>query len=815
MKAKIKRRKDKLNLTKKNMNIPNIQTYFKFPVLKINDNSNSNNKSPIHQNSNSNRPQLVKNPSKIILNKDINNEITNNNPLIEKYILLNSLVVDILYSKLDNSFEKIHFFLSKSKLYNIDQNDFKNIIIKFILQLKYVDIIYISDILLSNNLEEQKISENIQNFCGYNSTKKIIINSFPSTHEEFDLYMHNIYEIISNYLNFPYESKGLYIYVKNDYQSFFHKIKLICNLYNFELKIIDENIESKNLLLDKISEAMKTKRLPSIPDLIDSQLSLLENITYNYIDKWKVFNNNTNGVKYNNELENNIENKSIDMNFNQDNQIINLSSESESLIDLNSLSDHSKIIHITDENAISNNISEINQDSNIYSTSETFLNLEYNKSNFGKNKLEIIKNYYIKQNIKENNSLNGNNLYKKLQNNIFSFCNKTKTAILIIDSFSNGDSDKKYFNNILSKVSQTKCPIIILTDNIENIVNNSQKKLKNLKMNLILNNKSNFDKNLIYLYSFVIYINIKLAYIKFEKNIKTYEDLIKIIQNIEIDKYNYELNNNNLQKIYELSKYLCFKHQFQTDVIDFKLGEIFFNIEIEKEVSDKINDFNFILEYLYNRIFDEKIVNNYNDFENIEKISQDYDLFSFWDYCQEWEEMVGDRIYREKLKMNDCYENYLKNKNFMVNLENITLKKFLDSEEVFNKYLKRIFEEEKIYLFINFSNNLLIEIHKENQLFLSFIINKYVSLSFIQNYNFIIKNIIIKENYNNKRNKNFNKLIKKMDNILDFISFFDYRNIFTQIKHKYFLNKKKLNLAKNINIMNTIYQKKTNIQFYE
>ena len=94
------------------------------------------------------------------------------------------------------------------------------------MQLKYIDIIYISENLYSDDFDEEKISENIKNFCGYNNIKNITINSYPNTKEEYNLYIHNIYDIISNYLNFPYESKGLYICVREDYLSYFQKIKL-------------------------------------------------------------------------------------------------------------------------------------------------------------------------------------------------------------------------------------------------------------------------------------------------------------------------------------------------------------------------------------------------------------------------------------------------------------------------------------------------------------------------------------------------------------------------------------------------------------
>lgn len=84
---------------------------------------------------------------------------------------------------------------------------------------------------------------------------------------------------------------------------------------------------------------------------------------------------------------------------------------------------------------------------------------------------------------------------------------------------------------------------------------------------------------------------------------------MKNIVYIKLDEFNYELNNDNINKIYELSKYFCLKYKYQIDVIDIKLGDILFNIEQEQEVMNNINDFNYILDYLYNKIFSEKHFN--------------------------------------------------------------------------------------------------------------------------------------------------------------------------------------------------------------
>ena len=297
------------------------------------------------------------------------------------------------------------------------------------MQLKYTNIIYISQEFFSNYNDLIKISENIQNFCGYNNIKNIKLNSYPNNFEEYNIYMHNIYTIISEYLNNSYESKGLYIYVKNEYLSFFEKIRLICNLYNYELTIIDETSEAKNNLLDKISEVTKTQRLPSIPEQIDYQLSLVEELMNNYEYKWNIFINNNNINSFNG-VKNTEEINNIVINNNNDIKTISLLSETESIIDLNSLSvsDINNKIEILDENSINNYKFPINQNNinnnDIHSTNEKLVNI-----NTDKEKQDLLKINDIKNNT-NNHCFNIKELYNKLQNNIYSFCHKEKNSYI-------------------------------------------------------------------------------------------------------------------------------------------------------------------------------------------------------------------------------------------------------------------------------------------------------------------------------------------------------------------------------------------------
>ena len=51
-----------------------------------------------------------------------------------------------------------------------------------------------------------------------------------------------------NYLNNFKEGKGLYIYVKHDFIYYLEKVKLLCNLNNYEAFIIDESKEEAKFI---------------------------------------------------------------------------------------------------------------------------------------------------------------------------------------------------------------------------------------------------------------------------------------------------------------------------------------------------------------------------------------------------------------------------------------------------------------------------------------------------------------------------------------------------------------------------------------
>ena len=74
----------------------------------------------------------------------------------------------------------------------------------------------------------------------------------PHNIRDCQIFWPNITEIITKYLNNFKEGKGLFIYVEDDYLSYLKKIKLLCNLYNYETSVIDESNQMKCMILEDL-----------------------------------------------------------------------------------------------------------------------------------------------------------------------------------------------------------------------------------------------------------------------------------------------------------------------------------------------------------------------------------------------------------------------------------------------------------------------------------------------------------------------------------------------------------------------------------
>ena len=885
MKRKYQKKKDKIIISKKSNT--RLDDFFKSSQNHLFNNSSVKlDTSPLKETTK--KLYIIRNPSKGHLIEETQEELKKYHNLARKTILCDDSIIDNIFTKLNSSFEKIDRFIINNKKVEIKNMKInlnkKDLITKFILQLNYTDIIYLSPSLLSDNFNEGKISQNIRNFAGFNSLKGVTMNFSPNNKKECSIIWPKITDIISKYLNNFHDGKGLYIYVEHDYLSYLNKIKLLCNLYNYETCVIDETNQAKGIILDKLSEAMQTKRLPSISEQLGNQMLLLEEMVNSFSYKWKIFtksdDNNTNNnensynsnnnnatnnilssISYNNSLESKNDpiilssreidkvfdeldykscNNSIEMrNYNKSKNIniIKIDENEEDCSKNEQLSTNESLFTLFQrkgKNRIKTNDKNLEQsESSLFKkppkksrdkSRDKSKNNSHNKSSELKKRRnkkfeDDINNTNIKGYFNENTK--EHKTFTQLQNNIFFYCTKAKTAIIIVDSFSEEEKDKKYFNNILLKISQTKCPIIILTNNLNNIYNNSQKKLKNLNINCILSPKNQKDMTLIYLYNFIIYINIKLCAFKFTKNITTYEKLSEWINNIDIELINYELCVANLRKIYILSEYLCYYGKFQMDIIDLRLTEIFVNVEKEIK-NNKINpkDFGDILEYIYNNIFinKENSFNILDEEKDISEICEECEMRSFLDNADGTQGKLVSKEYEQKLILNDSYENYCISKESMVNIEGLLLRKYLNHKELFmvetNNNNSIISEAKKKFTFYDAINNEVFnKVKKEDQLIISYFQKLFIPISSLNNYiNLIKRKIIIKKNHKNRITYYMKSNYDESD---DYLDIHNLKKLFPKIEKNFFLNKSNINFATNYLLIKAIKEKKITVKFYE
>ena len=896
MKRKYNKKKKGSALQKKTVN-PTLDSFFKISNDNKYRNTTSTKKNPSPAlkilKSAGKKLCIVRNPSKTHITEDSQQVLKKYHEKAQNAILCDFKIIDNLYNKLESSFDKINRFMSNYKKYQNKNINKKELITKFLLQLKYIDIAYIPQILLSEVYDESKISQNLKNFLGYNDFKKLFTDFMPHNIRDCQIFWPNITEIITKYLNNFKEGKGLFIYVEDDYLSYLKKIKLLCNLYNYETSVIDESNQMKCMILDKLSEAMQTKRLPSISENLGIQILMLEEMVNSFSYKWEIFSKNINqdqDIKLKNNTDNIYLNKSNDLSdFNNNissismntsldissNEKIKFTSKNLNII-CEEMELKSKDSYSTEnKNKVKNEDNYIDDTNKIdISTNETFLfknknnnnnstnNIKNNDINYklltnkeknknkskstnksrekSKNNLRNRSSEYKKRKNKKNeNNINNANikgyfkentkehkLFTQLQNNLFLYCTKAKTSIIIADSFSDKDIDKRYFNNILLKISQTKCPIIILTNNLEYLYISQQKRIKNLKINCILSSKNKRDENLIYFYYLIIYLNIKLTSLKFNKNIQTYEQLFDFINSIDTDSINFELCHKNLKSIYNLSEYLCYYGKFEIDVIDLRLAEML--LELENKINENeinSNDFNDIIEYLYNEFFPNK--DNYfydeDDDKCIEEIYTEYENKSFIDFSKGIKENLIDKIYKEKLNLNVSYKHYLNSKDSMVNMEGLILEKIFHNTDNFEILDKKNNKSNPIlpksYSFDETINNkIIIKLKKEDQLFLSFSNKIFIPISSLCNYVYPISRIwIIKKNKFNSFMTSFSNFFKYKNSEEQsiFIDIHVIKKIFHKIENNFFLNEKNVDYASNYILKQFINQKKINATFYE
>ena len=301
-----------------------------------------------------------------------------------------------------------------------------------------------------------------------------------------------------------------------------------------------------------------------------------------------------------------------------------------------------------------------------------------------------------------------------------------------------------------------------------------------------------------------------------------------INKNIDIKTVNFELCSMNMKYISNIAEYICQYSKFQIDVIDLRLSELF--SEVEREINENNltpNDFNGIIEYIYNLVFPDRvdINNDFDEEKSIEELYSEREMSSFLDYSEGVKNKLIDKYYKEKLNLNDSYKNYLNSKDSMVNLEGLILGKYFNSSK--NHLMKNDnnSKENKLILYKSFSfndsinNKLINQIQKADQLFISFSQKRFITFSSLSDYVYPINRLlIIKRNFYSKYYvSNFCNIFKNMtqDENSMFIDAHVIKKLFQKIEGCYFLNKSFINYSSNRLFKKSINQKKIKVIFYE
>ena len=103
-------------------------------------------------------------------------------------------------------------------------------------------------------------------------------------------------------------------------------------------------------------------------------------------------------------------------------------------------------------------------------------------------------------------------------------------------------------------------------------------KLKRIKkpdinINCVLSAKNNKEINFIQIYTYIIYINISLISFLFNTKIKSYEDILNLVNNLENQ---IMAEDDEIKKIYQISEYLGYLGNFNEDIINQKLTELYY-----------------------------------------------------------------------------------------------------------------------------------------------------------------------------------------------------------------------------------------------
>ena len=622
---------------------------------------------------------IVKNPSKPRLSIEKSNEIQKYFTEASSTILIDDAFLSNVVSLIHSDILKISSFIKDNDVL-IENISLYNIITKFFLHLNK-NIIYIPKELTEKSPMKIRY-HNVKLFSGFNHVKDIFLQYSPLNIEESKLFYPKFTQGVIDYIQNFKNEKALYIYSPFDYISDLQKIEIICNDLEYNIIRIDETELNKNYKLNKIAEAMKSQRLPCLPEDINHVLFVLEAMVNNYPHKFSILDKKN------------------------DNETIPNSASTEASLFFNP------------------NIIIKNEDS---------------KNNHN------ITNYFS-SNTKENS------IYRTIQNNIFTFCNKQKTLILFVDEFSSyQDNPKdnaahKYLMNIISKLSGSKCPIIVLSNDTSLIGGLSHSTyMNNFKMFFNeIDMKEKERNNMIFQISIIIYLQLmfyKLNYVKLDNS----EEMMTIIENIvNIRKKGQSIVINDdddpnpiedeYQRIVKVAEYMCYENNFDIEVICHKLLSKFKTFKIEDNGKEKkLND---DLDTL------DKDIHKRKKMITLESLANEYEEMSFKDYENSQKKRINTKMFNQikyiSFKKKIYYN--ISNSNIDNNLEDAKIHNIYDYEDNNNKREASSFNDKSVENVID--SNTIKRLNKEFQKFLLLFFKRNLTTRAIKDY----KNMCIKVN---------------------------------------------------------------------
>ena len=693
--------------------------------------------------------------------------------------------------------------ISKITFNKFVQQIFQQFITKYLLNT-YNDLIYVSknymtDINNENNYDEIEL-------LSYNEKQNIFLEYTPINLSESNLFYPELSSIVVKFIkNFRKklinkEPKcALLLYrPNNDFITYISKIRLICDQMGYNL-LVKENEVNKLMTFEKLKLINQNYIIGSLKDKNKKYLEIIEAVSNT--DKWKKF----------------VEENELYSLVDEDKKIFNKIDKTQRINNnrYKKISKSQSTIHTTQD--LSKKIINKNKGNNILSnTILTFI---------GHNSEEI-----KSQNINENNNSKEYNIAQNYQQNILEKFNKRQNLILFVDNFEENEDNIKYINQINSLIPNSRSPIIILTNNLSLFTNN-----------LIIGNKSFQTRYIPYQIinegviqkEHVIYITFLIMYfISFFPNFKLKKEII--LNNIN----NKDINNDisiNLQNINEHSNADKIKKENENNdyILEFikkSINNIFTNINLntygntlysslitlsyivsiinnyeldnilvylknlflfnDKESKNnyiKLNPLN-IIASLKNKIFqeiEEFQVNEDINNEDLLKLNDKYELYSFSDYEYGVINNIGEKQYKSKIR------NYGINKGVDFNKESFFyINEFYDDykdNQIFNyisnkELNERIIEDYKFFhSYYNSSNTILnhSDIIKINIILTQIIFNERISLD--DTSRFLGIKYSKRSNYQNQNKNSNNNLMKEKISLLNKI----FKNCPFELFNKY------------------------------